>query len=105
MSFLQANPLRPDNLVSAPKNVTKTTTVQAKPITLTLSSISITGELRYAQINNQLLAINDLISGYRVVKIESNSVLLIKGSAEKLLYLNAPGSFKIVPSTEDSPSE
>lgn len=103
VSIAQANPMRPDNL-SAPKS---TANIAAKPKAayFNLSDISIIGDLRYVYINKQQLSLNDQISGYRIARIEADYVLLIKGNSERTLYLNTPGSFKIVPSTEDSPSE
>ena len=103
VSLAQANPMRPDN-ISAPKS-TVNITAKPKATYFNLSDISIIGDLRYAYINKQQLTLNDRISGYRVARIEADYVLLIIGNTERTLYLNTPGSFKIVPSTEDSPSE
>ncbi|MFQ3229352.1 hypothetical protein [Reinekea sp.] len=103
VSLAQANPMRPDNM-AAPKS-TATTTAKPKVTYFSLSDISIIGDLRYAYINKQQLTLNDLINGYRVAQIEADYVLLIKGNSERTLYLKSPGSFKIVPSTEDYPSE
>lgn len=103
IASVQANPMRPDN-IAAPKNMANIT---VKPISVSfnLTDISIIGELRYANINNKQVMLNDLINGYQVTKIDPDYVLLVKGNTHKTLYLTTPGSFKIVPSTEDFPSE
>ncbi|MDN3650617.1 hypothetical protein QWZ13_17060 [Reinekea marina] len=99
-----ANPMRPDNY-SAPKQNTSTVVRKAKPASFSLSDIAITGDLRFATINNKTLTLNDQISGFKVTQIEAEFVVLAQGSTTRTLYLKTPGSFKIVPSTEDSPSE
>jgi hypothetical protein len=104
MGFCAANPMRPDNIRQS-QRITPVVVTQPKTVTFNLSDISITGDLRYAYINQQRLTLNESISGYRIIEIESNYVFLKKGDSGKKLYLITPGSFTIVPSTEDSQSE
>jgi len=58
-----------------------------RAVYLKLKAISYSGDNSVAMINDQILSKGDVISGYRVVKIEPKRVVLVKGSEKKILSL------------------
>lgn len=84
-------PIEKDNRVidpMLPKEFADTETEQGETLNLRLKAIGMNEHIAYCIINGKLLAIDDIISGYKVVKITANSVTLEDDELnQQLLYM------------------
>jgi len=102
-TVLLANPMQPDPVINQSQSSTKTTVVP-KPVIRwpSLDSIIIVGELRKAVFNRTTeIEIGNTISGYQLVAIEKDYVVLQRGKNTKRINLNTIGAVSITPSVEE----
>lgn len=68
---------------------------------LTLTSVYILAEQRFAVINGQWLAPGDTIHHYRIMKIRSDEAVLRRGERTRTLALQQPGELSITATDEE----
>jgi hypothetical protein len=69
------------------KEVKNTEVVENEPAKLVLSGIFKIGDTYAALINGDSYKVNDLVSGYKIKKININSAILIKKGKKVIIYV------------------
>lgn len=92
-----ADPMRPDTM--RPRETSRP--APAPEPSLTLTSVYIVADERFAVINNQWLALGDNIHHYKIMDITPESVVLQRGQRMRELTLTQAGELAITATNED----
>ena len=95
------NPMQPDSSTGAA--TTGTSSQPAAPFRYpVLQTIVIVGDIKKAIFKNaREVTEGGRINGFLIAAINAESVTLVRGNKKKILYLRAPGEFKLSPATEE----